>query len=162
MIKKIPPSDLEWVRDALASRTMTRASIAKKLGISVSTLSRYIKQNNDLQATNSIASNVARALSLHASLSQQLHNVLHRLDKGEHEKGMPELIRLHAKSLLAVIAADQEITKAANGRQPCVSELKANENTGLDLAMARKEIYRRLARLRQEHRTDRDVPGEPE
>jgi DNA-binding transcriptional regulator LsrR (DeoR family) len=160
MENKIPQNDLHWAREIIAMRILPQTEVARQLGISVPTLRRRLK-SLDAVKEDVVEISLKHALTLYARLSQQLHDVIARLNDAPEEKGVADLVRLHAKSLLALVTAERSIAKvSAKYENRKSNDLSAP--AGMDLELAREEVHRRLARLRQDTQADTGVSGQSE
>lgn len=162
MTKELSLADVRWAHDVLASRLLTQKAVSEKLGVSVYKLRQRLKAYRAEYATE-FGTAVMQARALYASLSQQMHELMGRLRENSEEKGVSDLIRLHAKSLLALAAAERDVSKAIADYESTTRDDKTFADApGLDLELARDEIYRRLACLREDTQTDSSAAGNAE
>jgi len=159
------PSETKLKNAALAWRSGDkRAVIAKRLGVSVSTLRKWARANNwDIapECAGAPAGSTAftRAVGLYDSLAAALEETIDRLRdraaqdaaaEGEDSalsKTLLEQLKSHQKSLQTVLDLQSRLLREDRSPRRAASGSAADPVGALDLVAARDEVRRRLARL---------------
>lgn len=140
-----------------------RAVIAKRLGVSVSTLRKWAKTNNwDIapESAGAPAGSTAftRAVGLYDSLAAALEDAIdslraqpaHSAAEGEGSatpKTLLEQVKSHQKALQTVLDLQSRLLKDNRSTRRTASGVSADPASALDLQAARDEVRSRLARL---------------
>ena len=158
------PSETKLMNAAAAWRAgEKRAVIAKRLGVSVSTLRKWAKANNwdiapECAAAPAGSTTFTRAVSLYDSLAAALEESIELLRAQSAQvaagregpaitKTLLEQIKLHQKALQTVLDFQSRLFKDNRSTRRFGSGVSADPAGALDLQAARDEVRRRLARL---------------
>ena len=141
-----------------------RAVIAKRLGVSVSTLRKWARDNNweiapECAAAPAGSTTFTRAVALYESIAAGLEDSIHSLracaagncaaegQGAATSKTLLEQIRSHQKALQTVLDFQTKLLKENRSTRWSASGASADPAGALDLQAARDEVRRRLARL---------------
>jgi len=159
------PSETKLMNAAAAWRAgEKRAVIAKRLGVSVSTLRKWARDNNwdispECAAAPAGSTAFTRAVSLYDSLAAALEDSIRSLrasatrgaaaegESSATSKTLLEQIRSHQKALQTVLDFQSRLLKENRSTRWSASGASADPTGALDLQAARDEVRRRLARL---------------
>ncbi len=157
------PSETKLNNAAAAWRAgEKRAVIAKRLGVSVSTLRKWARANQwnitpECAAAPAGSITFTRAVGLYDSLAAALEGAIrqlqartsHQVEAQEPHAGklLLEQIKSHQKALQTVLDFQSRLLKEDRSSRRTPSGRSADSGGALDLQAARDEVRRRLARL---------------